>query len=92
MTPVTHAELVNLDATISRFIIPRLQAFRAITQTYPADLPTHDAWLAELDSMIEAFTLVAGLTDDNVITAALPLQDSRPGRRLFAERLEHLWL
>jgi hypothetical protein len=92
MSDVTHAELVNLDATIVEFIIPRLKAFRAITKSYPADLDSHAEWLAELDSMIEAFTLVAGLTDDNVITAALPLQDSRPGRRLFAERLEHLWL
>jgi hypothetical protein len=89
---ITRNELVNLDATIANFIIPRLQAFRDITQTYPSDLNTHDEWLAELDSMIDAFILVAGLTDDSFITASLPTQDSRPGLRLFVNRLEHLWL
>jgi hypothetical protein len=92
MSDVKHAELVNLDATIAAFILPRLQAFRAITKTYPSDLSTYEQWLAELDLMIEAFTLVAGLTEDNVIRGVLPAEDSRPGRRLFAERLDHLWL
>ena len=92
MTPVKHAELVNLDATIAAFIIPRLQAFRAITKTYPADLDFFGQWLAELDLMIEAFELVVSHSDGTSITAANPTQDSRPGLRLFAERLEHLWL
>ena len=89
---IDREELVNLDATIAAFIIPRLIAFRDTTDSYPADLDDMGEWHDELDSMIAAFQLVANLTDPNTITASLETQDSRPGLRLFAERLGHLWL
>jgi len=87
---ITHDELVNLDATIVEFVIPRLRAFRAITQTYPADLPTHDAWLAELDLMIAAFA--ARADRDSEEFRAAPCDVVSDGFKLFADRLEHLWL
>ena len=88
---IDREELVNLDATIAAFIIPRLEAFKDATQSYPADLDSLADWHAELDVMIDSFRLVAAVSRGEY-TAHWPMQDSRPGLHLFADRLEHLWL
>ena len=83
---VDRNELVNLDATIAAFIIPRLEAFRDTTDSYPADLDSMSEWHAELDRMIVAFR--AHSSDDY----AAPCDEVIPGLLLFAERFGHLWL
>jgi len=84
MTPVTHAELANLDVTIAKFVLPRLRAFKDTKDaSYPADLGNHADWLAELDRMIDAWE---GILADQ----ARP--NMRDNLHLFADRLGDLWL
>ena len=51
-------ELWSLDFTISKFILPRLQAFKKQKAGYPGHL-TEKKWDNKLDKMIAAFTLLA---------------------------------
>lgn len=51
------SETWSLDSTISRFIEPRLRAFREIRGGYPGNM-TSEEWDGILDKMILAFELI----------------------------------
>jgi hypothetical protein len=88
MSNVTHDELVNLDITLANFIIPRLEAFRDATDSYPDDLDSLDAWHAELNHMLAAWRTVALSLDNDEGYGDL---HTHTGLRLFANRVGHLW-
>jgi hypothetical protein len=88
-TRIGPDELVNLDITLANFIIPRLEAFRDATDSYPDDLDSLDAWHAELNHMLAAWRTVALSLDNDEGYGDL---HTHTGLRLFANRVGHLWL
>ena len=57
---VDPKELVNLDITIAKFILPRLKSFRKMAYGYPA-LPgySYAQWKDDLGKMIDAFEIIS---------------------------------
>jgi hypothetical protein len=88
---IDPVELVNLDVTIAEFIIPRLEAFRAATDSYPADLDDMGLWHAELDEMVDALKLIV-TQDEPRLGSTIPYTPShQAGLDLFAKRFGDLW-
>jgi hypothetical protein len=85
------SELWNLDRTIAKFILPRLNAFASKTIGTPPTLTTEE-WKSILQKMINAFEIIAdddryfnyapSTTDDNIIEEGLDL---------FNKWFCHLW-
>lgn len=67
-------ELWNLDVTISKFVLPRLKAFKEYTLTGPVEL-SHDEWQDTLQKMIDAFEQISDVTigENEIITLGLSL-------------------
>ena len=96
-------ELWNLDDTVSKWIVPRLKAFRANTIGYPPDTEFID-WQIEIGEMIFGFEFndsewyeknVFPIKDPNEKEAKLREYKSlckraEDGRILFAKRFNHL--
>ena len=61
-----NSELWSLDATIAKFILPRLKAFRECHCGYPGNL-SDEKWNEILDKMIIAFDIY--LNDDDLINS-----------------------
>lgn len=81
-------QLWNLDVTISRFILPRLKAYRTTVKGYPATLESMDLWYEILDKMIIAMNICAN--------EPFPLdtetdQKVKDGLDLFAKYFTNLW-
>jgi len=74
-----ETECWNLDATICKFIIPRLQYFKDHTICYPEDL-TFEKWLDVIDKMIDFFKKYAN--DERY---------DREGLELFVKYFPDLW-
>ena len=49
---IKKSELMNLDLTIIKWLVPRLEAFRAQTQGYPGDI-SEEEWDAVLGRIID---------------------------------------
>jgi hypothetical protein len=81
-----ESETWNLYTTISRFIVPRLKAFKENTICYPPEL-TPDEWNAILDKMIRAFE-IAGDAD---FMKEEDAEEFREGFTLFSEYFFALW-
>jgi hypothetical protein len=82
-----NTELWNLDATIARFLAPRLRAFKAVNGGYPPIL-TWEEWGAELDKMALAFETIAA---DIVVPAPVEQQRIEEGLDSFRKYFHHLW-
>jgi len=78
------SELWNLDATISKFILPRLKAFREESPGFPSCFETKDEWKNVLGKMIDAFE---NIIDDN--DREVNIID--PGLELFRRYFYMLW-
>lgn len=52
-------ELWSLDASIAKWVVPRLRAYREATNTGHPEVITADEWNVELDKMIMAFEVIA---------------------------------
>ena len=50
-------DVINLDRTIARFILPRLKFFKKKTYTYPIGF-TIEEWKSTIDKIILAFELI----------------------------------
>ena len=50
-------DVINLDRTIARFILPRLKFFKKKTYTYPISF-TIEEWKSTIDKIILAFELI----------------------------------
>lgn len=76
-------ELWNLDATIAKFVLPRLKLFKENLNGYPADL-SFEKWGEILDKMIYSMEKVyKNCTDEDV-----KIQE---GLDLFAKYFRSLW-
>lgn len=82
-----ESELWSLDVTISKFISPRLKAFRDTAGGYPGDM-TENEWIELLDKMILAFDLHAQC---KVSYTEEENEKIEEGLKLFAEYFGHLW-
>ena len=54
---ISYKDIVDLDITIARFIIPRLKFFKKKLVGNPPEF-TFEEWKAMIDKMILAFTLI----------------------------------
>ena len=81
-------ELWALDAAISKFIVPRLIAFRDSEAGYPTSLESMDAWTAILNKMIRAFELCS---EDSVVFTDTEKAEKEEGRQLFHDYFHCLW-
>jgi len=83
-------ELWSLDSSISRFVLPRLKAFRADPFGHPGDLDSLEQWQAELDEMIFAFEFDVHAYGEYP-TWEQDYERAQRGLALFAKRYWHLW-
>lgn len=97
-------ELWNLDDTVSKWIVPRLKAFRANTIGYPPDIEFID-WQIEIGEMIFGFEFNdSEWYEKNVFPIKDPAEKeakmerykvlckrAENGRILFAKRFNNLW-
>lgn len=61
---IRYKDLVNLDQTIARFILPRLKLFKKKVIGYPPNI-TFEEWKEILDKMIVAFELIINSNEPN---------------------------
>ena len=54
---IKYKDVINLDRTIARFILPRLKFFKKKTYTYPISF-TIEEWKSTIDKIILAFELI----------------------------------
>ena len=54
---IKYKDIINLDKTIARFILPRLKFFKKKTYTYPISF-TIEEWKSTIDKIILAFELI----------------------------------
>ena len=54
---IKYKDVINLDKTIARFILPRLKFFKKKTYTYPISF-TIEEWKSTIDKIILAFELI----------------------------------
>lgn len=81
-----ESETWNLYTTISRFIVPRLKAFKESNICYPPEL-TPDEWNAILDKMIRTFEIAS----NSDFMKEEEADEFREGFTLFSEYFFALW-
>jgi hypothetical protein len=82
-------EVINMDTTIARFVLPRLKHFKAITKSYPSDL-TESQWDKVLDKMIFAMEYFASDAKyDNTDLAIVAKAEE--GALLLGKYFSSLW-
>lgn len=89
-------ELWNLDATIARFVKPRLEVFKTIKHGCPGAYETEEAWNADIDKMIYAMDFVINGEDpcdviDGKLTETENYKKYKEGIELFAKNFMGLW-
>ena len=87
------SECWNLDSTIARFIIPRLEVFIGDHAGYPANM-TSEQWDNILNQILEAFKLY--MDEDAFFNLTQEERDKRgkkidKGLKLFAKHFSGLW-
>lgn len=80
-----NTELWNLDSTILKFILPRLEEFRKNLHGYPPSL-TEDEWDDILERIVTG--IEAYLSDDNHI---MPNEYHEETMEVLARWFNHLW-
>lgn len=85
------SECWNLDNTIARFIIPRLEVFIEDSMGYPANM-TPEQWNGILNQILETFKLIVkddcGLGREKIIERDKKISK---GLKLFAKHFNGLW-
>ncbi len=82
-------DLFSLDDTISRFILPRLKAFRECPGGYnDCYFNNMDEWVACIDKMIRAFEL---MIEDDWFGDDQLTKEKNEGFELFCEHYGSLW-
>lgn len=97
-------EIWNLDDTIAKWIVPRLKAFKSITQGYPAYLESLEQWQDMLGEMIFGFEFSSDeWYRDNVLGRPKEEREKKMnefesmvkraenGRILFAKHFNGIW-
>jgi hypothetical protein len=80
-------ELWNFDATIAKFLLPRLKRFKEITIGIPFEFSSIEEWYNELDKIITAFQLIV---DDDVFEVDSKLKIDE-GLDTFRKYFFNLW-
>ncbi len=82
-------DLFSLDDTISKFILPRLKAFRECPGGYSDYYFNNmDEWVVCIDKMIRAFEI---MIEDEWVSDEKLTKEKNEGFRLFYEHYEALW-
>lgn len=82
-------ELWNLDFTLSKYIYPRLKAFKKMCPNgYPGSLDSCKEWKVILDKIIAAFEL---LVSEEIYYSNNKKEIINEGLNLFAEYYQSLW-
>lgn len=85
-------ELWNLDATLAKWILPRLKAFKEHNIGYPSFKSSKEEWDAELETMIKAFEFyMIDPFDVNEKEREEQNKIIKKGFILFGKRIGHLW-
>lgn len=87
-TYINPTELWNLDNTIAIFVLPRLKAFKKVSNGYPESADSFEGWLQILDKMIAAFELLA---EDVSILEKDKQSIIKEGLQLFVDYYQALW-
>lgn len=80
-------EVINLDTTVAKFLLPRIKHFKNITKSYPSGL-TKDSWNEILDKIIYAmdyFSSDKKYDDEGEMYLALE------GAQLLGKHFANLW-
>ena len=93
LSKITYQEVMSLDYTIAKFILPRLIKFKKETISYPLSLKSFDEWITILDKMIWSFERII-LDDWSVDKEILKTEKVRyeEGINLFAKYYGDLWI
>lgn len=83
-----NTELWALDTAISKFIAPRLIAFRDMKAGYPGCFTAQEEWITILDKMIRAFQLCS---EDRVVFSKVEEAEMEEGLDLFRRYFHCLW-
>ena len=85
-------ETVDLDATIARFLIPRLEAFKETADCNPANLSSLEEWHDIIQKIIDAFKeTIAGQDTWSRANFQYDANKVKEGLMLFAKYFEDLW-
>ena len=93
-TGVSPDETWNLDISIAKFLVPRLKAFKNMTNGYPMNLSEEygknafNEWIKILDQMIYAFKLIE---NDKMIYSEDQNKKIEKGLDLFRKYFRDLW-
>lgn len=83
-------DLLNLDLTIAKFILPRLKTFGKTIDHYPASLPTEIIWADYIDDMIFTFEAKIKYFPD-LPANEKELKRYRRGLVAFSRFYDYLW-
>lgn len=84
-------ELWSLFYTITKFILPRLKAFRDSPGGYPMFLNSEQEWQAIIDKMIWSFEEIEKDACVDVKDIVAHEERIKEGLNLFAQYFRHLW-
>lgn len=80
-------EVINLDTTIAKFLLPRIKHFKAVTKSHPYSL-TEEQWNIILDKIIYAMDYFSSDKKyDNEGDVALAME----GAELLGKHFSDLW-
>lgn len=88
---VSYKDVIDLDITIAKFILPRLKFFKKKVLGYPLEL-TFEEWKAIIDKMILSFSLI--LDDSEAYKKCNKEEEDKieEGLQLFTKYFQDLWL
>lgn len=86
-------ELINLDTTIAKFIIPRLDAFIESVKRrgcYPAILKSPEEWIDILEKIRNSLNMYMD-EEDSSETDAMNIEKIQEGCELLGKYFTYLW-
>lgn len=84
----SDADLFDLGWTISKWILPRLKAFKKCPGGYPYPFKTEEKWVECIDKMIRAFEI---FVEDDWFGNEIKTEEKEQGLKLFAKYIGALW-
>lgn len=90
---IPHSDTYNLDITVAKFILPRLELFRKIIDCFPdKDFNSLKEWQDTLDKMINAFRIISKKFESNDSNKSDEEKEVvKEGLDLFRKYYHDLW-